>query len=346
MNQESSSIFNLSFSELQNYMTAQGHSGKFSSRLYGAIFRKTFIPEDYTFLSLALRSDLQKNFVWSLPQIIHTQKSHDGTIKFLLQLSDGKKIECVLLNFFKKYTLCISSQVGCAMKCSFCYTGTQGLSRHLLSEEIIGEILTIRKWLKENGDKKDITNLVFMGQGEPLHNFQQLHKALEIITHPFGIGISPKNITLSTSGYLPGLELALLEPLFHRINWALSLHSTQNERRNILIPINKSYPIQKVLEVLKKFTRTSKQVFQIEYLLLEDFNDDIIEAHELSRILQDIPHMVNIIPYNPLPVFQWKRPSQEKTENFRLLLAKNKIRAMTRTTRGDDIMAACGQLVS
>lgn len=285
---------------------------------------------------------IDKYFDFSLPKITLIQKSSDGTHKFLLKLKDNLQVESVLIPFHKKETICLSSQVGCAMNCTFCHTARQGLKRHLLSTEIIGIYLALYQFLKKNLNPiAACPNIVFMGQGEPLHNFDEIKKAIDLFTDKRILSLGPRNITLSTAGYLPGLtHFAKL----HSVNLAISLHSAINEKRNVLIPLNKKYPLEQLLEELKKIPLLKKQFITFEYLLIDEFNDGKEDAKELAKFISHVKALVNIIPFNPYPGALYQRPSLAKINRFKEFLVDEKVRVMVRTTKGDDILAACGQL--
>ena len=279
-----------------------------------------------------------------LPSIINKQVAEDGTTKFLVELNDKSSVEMVLLPFYKKYTLCISSQVGCAMGCKFCFTAQQGYKRNLTVSEIIAQILIAKDFIKKHTDNtKELTNIVFMGQGEPLHNFKNLKKAIEIMTLRNGLSISEKNITVSSVGFLPGLER------FNElggVNFALSLHSANDEKRAQIIPLNQKYPLKDILKEIEKIELRKKQTVEYEYILIKDFNDSKSDALELYKVLKDRTHMINIIPFNPFPGSKLKKPKHEDIIQFKKFLVEMGLRCMIRTTKGDDILAACGQLNS
>lgn len=287
---------------------------------------------------------LHDNFEFNLPEIEKAQKSEDRTVKFLIKLQDGMKVETVLIPFQNKYTICLSSQVGCAMKCSFCFTGTQGLKRNLKTEEIVGQFILAARWLKTErpGDFR-IRNIVFMGQGEPLHNFDATKKATEIFLHPQGISIAALRITISTVGYLPGLKRWKEE--MPGVNIALSLHSPFIEKRNKLIPLNQTYPLPEILNYLKKIPLKRKQFVTYEYLLIKNYNDGEEDAHATAKLLLEGERViVNLIPFNPFPGPNYERPEQETVLNFQKIMASYGLPTMIRGTKGDDILAACGQL--
>lgn len=286
---------------------------------------------------------LAQNFHFELPQIDDVFCSDDKTVKFLFKLSDGQRVESVLIPFQRKYTLCLSSQVGCAMKCSFCFTGTQGLTRHLRTEEIIGQFLGAQEWLSENRPQEDrILNLVFMGQGEPLHNFEAIKTSCEIFLSQYGLSLGRNKITVSTSGYLPGLKKWRDE--MPDVNLALSLHSPFNKKRSELIPLNRPYPLEDILPLIQGLPLGKKRFITYEYLVIKDFNDNEEDAHATGALIQGQKALVNLIPFNPYPGSPYERPDDVKMEDFKSILEEYRIPTMIRTTKGDDILAACGQL--
>lgn len=293
-----------------------------------------------------LDSKIFKNLInleFLLPRIINTQISADKTVKFLCEFSDGKKVETVLIPFYKRYTVCLSTQVGCAMNCAFCLTGTEGFSRNLTASEIVGQYLLAFDWLKKNESSFTSPNIVFMGQGEPLNNFDEVKKATQILIQKEGMHLGPRQITLSTVGVLTGLKR------FHefpRINLALSLHSPFDEVRSKLIPINQVFKISELLEVLKSLPRLKRQYITFEYLLMRDVTDRDVDAHELAKILKNQSAIINLIPFNPYPGSRYQRSLASRIENFKEILVSYRLPVMVRTTKGDAILAACGQLKS
>jgi len=280
----------------------------------------------------------------SLPKIVKKETALDKTTKFLIELSDKSTIEMVLLPFYKKFTLCVSSQVGCAMGCEFCFTAKQGFKRNLEAYEIIAQILLAKSYLKEQKDeKRDLTNIVFMGQGEPLHNFDNLKESIDIITMRNGISISEKNITVSTVGYIPGLKRY---NELNGINIALSLHSAIDVKRNKVIPLNQRFKLNEIIELIDTFKLNKKQTIEYEYLLIKDFNEEEEDAQALFELLKERTHMINIIPFNPFPGTSFEKPDRDSVYRFKQMLVKRGLMAMVRTTKGDDILAACGQLNS
>jgi len=315
-----------------------------SLRLMSKLYREKeyHIPSMSDEMSTDSLKHLKEKLHFNKPIISKVHKSVDGTVKFLIKFADGLEAEMVAMKFHKRYTLCLSSQVGCAMKCSFCFTGTQGLSRNLLSDEIVGQYLLGKEYLSNEGAKL-LPNIVFMGQGEPLHNFDNLKKAIEVMTSVPGLKLGPKQITISTVGYLPGLKRFNELPPVHL---ALSLHNPFNDERNDLIPTNKRFDLDELMIVLKELGLHKRKRINIEYLLLKGVNDSFEHAQKIFEYASQVPFYVNIIPFNPYPGALYERPSDEDVERFKSYLVKYKIRTMVRTTRGDDILAACGQLAN
>jgi 23S rRNA (adenine2503-C2)-methyltransferase len=288
---------------------------------------------------------IAEKMTFDLPAVDTVQESSDKTVKFLFKLLDGQKVETVLIPFKNKYTICLSSQVGCAMKCSFCHTGLQGLSRNLKTEEIIGQFTGAQKWLSQNRPEDDkILNIVFMGQGEPLHNFDAVKTACEIFLSQHGLSVADQKITISTAGYLPGLERWKNE--MPDVNIALSLHSPLKEKRDKLIPINKRYPLEEVLRYVQDIPKGKNRFVTYEYLLIEDFNDTDEDAHLTGKLLEGKNAYVSLIPFNPFPGSEFKRPQLSQVEHFKSILDTYKIPTLIRATKGDQILAACGQLNS
>ncbi len=332
------SIYAQSQAELNDFLSLHNYS-PFTGAIFFQHLYKNKINQE---ISPSLKSLLQKTFDFYLPQINKISSSLDGTVKFLLKLNDGHLVETVLLPFHKKYTVCLSSQVGCAMNCDFCYTGKMGLKRHLKAEEIIGQYIVAYDYLKKNIQKISPTpNIVFMGQGEPLHNVEEVKKAIEIFTERGGLGLGPRQITLSTAGYLPGLRKL---SRFPQINIAVSLHSPFDDKRSQLIPINKHYPLETLFLELDKLELKKRQFITYEYLLIKDFNDGVEDALGLSHWLSSRKAIINLIPFNPFPGSHFKRPSSEEVESFKEKLVSLKLRTMVRKTNGSDVLAACGQL--
>lgn len=313
------------------------------SLLYNWHYKKRMVTPCETDLAKVSRTFVAENFSFDLPTPDLVHESKDSTVKFLFKLTDGLKVESVLIPFNGKYTLCLSSQVGCAMKCSFCFTGTQGLKRNLKTEEIIGQFIHAQRWLSEMrpGDDK-ILNIVFMGQGEPLHNFDAVKKACEIFLTKNGLCLAPHKITISTAGYLPGLERWKAE--MPKVNIAVSLHSTIKEKRDKLIPINQRYPIEDVVRFAEAIPEGRMRFVTYEYLLIKNFNDSLEDAHATGRFLEGKNAYISLIPFNPFPGTEYARPELHEVLEFKSILDSYKIPTFIRKTKGDEILAACGQL--
>jgi 23S rRNA (adenine2503-C2)-methyltransferase len=327
---------------LENFLKGQGENPSHAISIFEKIYK--FKKKTTKEISKNAWKQVTQNFSIDLPNIVKTQTDNDGTIKFLLEFEDLKKVETVLLPFNKRYTVCLSTQVGCAMNCNFCYTGTQGLSRNLKSSEIVAQYLVAFMYLKENIPTNTSTpNIVFMGQGEPLHNLDEVNQALLIMFNHHGLHLGPRQVTLSTAGYLPGLKrFHTLPP----INLALSLHSPFNDIRAELIPIAKQFPLDQIFDVLDQQTLLKKQFITYEYLLIAGLNDRIEDADELAKLLAPRKAIINIIPFNPFPGSKYQRPTDQKVDTFKEYLVERKLRTMIRQTKGDEILAACGQLNS
>lgn len=283
------------------------------------------------------------NLSFSLPQIHTVHQSADRTVKFLFALADGRRVESVLIPFQGKYTICLSSQVGCAMSCSFCYTGRQGFTRHLASHEIVGQFVEAKRWLSAHRPEDDrILNIVFMGQGEPLHNFDAVKQACEIFLSHHGLSLATHKITVSTSGYLPGLKRWRSE--MPAVNIALSLHSLDPAKRARLIPLENKYPVAEIVPLVDGLPQGELRFVTYEYLLIDGFNDSDVEAADLGRCLQGRKAFVNLIPFNPFPGSEFRRPSVDRVARFKAVVDTFGVPTTIRSTKGDEILAACGQL--
>jgi 23S rRNA (adenine2503-C2)-methyltransferase len=338
------SFYQFTLKELQELCLSEGLVSATPTLLYNWYYKKNKREACQLHdLSKKARLYLDEKFNFELPQIDFVQESKDKTVKFLFKLQDGFKVETVLIPFQNKYTICLSSQVGCAMNCAFCFTGTQGFTRHLKTEEIIGQFLEAQRWLSANRPDDDrILNIVYMGQGEPLHNFDSVKKSAEIFLSQHGLSLASHKITISTSGYLPGLERWKNE--MPDVNIALSLHSPFTEKRNQLIPINRKYPLEKVLQFVEEIPKGDKRFVTYEYLLIKDFNDSEADAHATGNLLKGKKAYINLIPFNPFPDSKFERPSMEQVHAFKAFLDPYQIPTLIRATKGDDILAACGQL--
>lgn len=300
--------------------------------------------DQMTNLGKTLRQRLAEVAEIRLPEMVQSQRSHDGTHKWLLKLACGNSVETVFIPEAKRGTLCVSSQVGCGLNCSFCSTAKQGFNRNLTTAEIIGQVwFAVRELSARNGEHdKHVTNVVMMGMGEPLLNFDSVVVAMDMMMDDFAYGLSKRRVTLSTSGLIPDMErLRQISP----VALAVSLHAPNDELRNELVPINKKYPLAPLMDLCKRyFEDEPRRVVTFEYVMLKGVNDQVEHANQLIQLLQDIPCKVNLIPFNPFPMTQYERSSQKTIDAFRDRLMAHGINTITRKTRGDDIDAACGQL--
>jgi 23S rRNA (adenine2503-C2)-methyltransferase len=299
-----------------------------------------------TDLSKTLRLKLEETCFIKAPEVVHEQLSQDGTRKWVISVGNNDLIEMVLIPDGDRATLCVSSQVGCAVDCSFCATGKEGFSRNLTLDEIIGQV-----WVAANsfgiprqGSDRNVTNVVMMGMGEPLHNFDPVVKAMDLMMDDNAYGLSKRKVTLSTSGLVPQIDKL---SKVSNVSLTISLHAPNDELRDQLVPINKKYPIQDLLDSVKRYVDSceDKRVTTIEYILINEVNDSLDIAAELASLLTQLPCKINLIPFNPFPKSDYQKPSRNRVKKFQQFLQEKGYVTTIRSTRGDDIMAACGQLV-
>ena len=280
------------------------------------------------------------------PKVSYEKISIDGTKKWIIDVGENDSVEMVLIPEGDRSTLCVSSQVGCAINCSFCATGKQGFSRNLTSDEIIGQV-----WIAANsfglprtGADRNITNVVMMGMGEPLHNFDPVVKSMNLMLDTNAYCLSKRKVTLSTSGLVP--EIDKLSKVSD-VSLTISLHAPNDELRNVLVPINKKYPIQELLDSVKRYVEScdDKRITTIEYILIDQVNDSLEIARELADLLTQLPCKINLIPFNSFDESDYVKPSGNRVRRFKDYLIERGYITTVRSTRGDDIMAACGQLV-
>ena len=307
--------------------------------------RMTNLAKDY-------RAALAEDFCIHIPQLARKLISTDGTRKYLFRLDDGREIETVYIPDQDRGTLCVSSQVGCTLNCAFCHTGTQAIVRNLTSAEIVGQILAARddlgEWPKPGRHAKDetrlLSNVVLMGMGEPLYNFENVRDAMKIAMDAEGISLSRRRITLSTAGIVPGIHRAG-EEIGCRL--AISLHATNDELRSKLVPINRKWNLESLFTALRSYPRLSNaDRITFEYVMLHDVNDSADDARRLLRLISGIPSKINLIPFNEWPGSTFQRSQPERIQEFSSMLFKAGYASPIRTPRGEDIMAACGQLKS
>ena len=319
-----------------------------TSQIWNWIYRSGTVDfNEMTNISKDLRSLLSQNFnIWR-PKISSTHQSQDGTIKWLLKLDDGNEVETVWIPDEERGTLCISSQVGCTLTCKFCHTGTQRLVRNLSSSEIVGQVMLAMDQLKDwpsASENRLLTSIVLMGMGEPLFNYENVKKALEIIMDHSGISLSRRRITLSTSGIVPEIKKCGDDL---GVNLAISLHATNDNLRNELVPINKKYDIKQLLDAVRSYARISNsRRVTWEYVMLKGVNDTAQDAKNLVKLIKGIPSKINLIPFNEWPCSPYECSEEDSINSFAKIIMKAGYASPIRTPRGRDVMAACGQLKS
>ncbi len=331
---------------MEAFFTALGEKAFRASQVMKWIYHHGVVDFDaMTDLGKALRAKLYAQAELRLPEIVLDQPAEDGTRKWVLRLDSGNHIECVFIPEKDRTTLCVSSQVGCALACSFCSTARQGFNRNLTAAEIVGQVVlaSIAVGIPENKGERAISNVVMMGMGEPLLNFDNVITAMAIMTDDVGLGISKRRVTLSTAGVVPAIE-QLREVT--DVSLAVSLHAPNDELRDQLVPINRKYPIRELVAACGRYI-AGKPHRRItwEYALLDGINDGPEHARSLARLLRNIPSKINLIPFNPFPGAPYRRSRDEAIEQFRDILIQAGFTTIIRKTRGDDIDAACGQLV-
>lgn len=337
-------ILNLTREDIADWLENQGvrpfRAGQISKWLY---IRQADSFQQMTDLSISMRAMLEEHFILQRLELEDHQISRDTTEKFLFRLEDGEYIESVLIPEKDHFTLCISSQVGCAQDCRFCLTGKGGLVRNLNVAEIVSQVRDARNYLIQKGiDQLKMSNLVFMGMGEPLANYKNVLKALDIITDTdFGFKFANRRVTVSTSGLVPKIIQLGLDT---DVNLAVSLNATEDNMRTQLMPINRKYPITQLLEACKAFQMKPRNKITFEYILIKDLNDSEKDAYRLVRLLTGIRAKVNLILFNEHEKSKFKRTSKIRAEKFLQILLDSGMTAITRKSKGGDISAACGQL--
>jgi 23S rRNA (adenine2503-C2)-methyltransferase len=300
-----------------------------------------------TDLAKPVREKLAETHVVARPSISREQRSTDGTHKWLLKMNDGREVESVHIPEEDRGTLCVSSQVGCTLTCRFCHTGTQRLVRNLTAAEIVEQIMVARDMLGEWPSPQDgrmLSNIVLMGMGEPLYNYEEVAKAMRIVMDGEGIAISKRRITLSTSGVVPMIERCGAEL---GLNLAVSLHAVTDDIRNQIMPINRKYPLKDLMAALRAYpTLTNARRITFEYVMLKGINDSLADARGLVNLIKGIPAKVNLIPFNPWPGSPYERSDWDQIERFAQVVLNAGYASPIRTPRGEDILAACGQLKS
>lgn len=334
------SLLNFDESFLKETFQSLGEPGYRAAQVFDWVYRKKVASfAEMTNLPVCLRDFLDKHYQIDPLALLNYQESADGTLKFLFSLGDNEKIESVLIPMNQGLTLCLSTQVGCPLDCKFCLTGVMGYTRNLTAGEILGQVLFIQRWLQP---KNRISNVVFMGMGEPLANYQNTIKAIRVMLSEKGLNLSNRKITVSTSGIVPGIKKLGQEDF--TVNLAVSLHAPSNDLRTQLMPINRKYPLEMLLEACREYPLPKRRRITFEYVLLKGVNDRPHHAKELTKILKGFRCKINLLPFNEAPELPYERPSDAEVLQFQKILIEQGYSVFIRTSRGRDILAACGQL--
>jgi 23S rRNA (adenine2503-C2)-methyltransferase len=334
-------LADLELGAMERALAERGHERFRARQVFAWIYKKGATDlESMTNLARGLRASLAEEFAFTTPAIERRETSIDGTEKFLLRLDDGRHIESVFIPDTPAMTLCVSTQVGCAMACAFCLTGKMGLVRNLTAGEIAGQV---RVLVRELGLAGTAFNIVLMGMGEPLHNYDETMRALRILCDKQGLGVPPRRITLSTVGLLPQLERMAREPIMP--NLAISLHAPTDVQRGELVPINRKYGVAEIIAACRRFPLKKRGRITFEYVLLAGVNDRPEDARRLAKLLGGLQAKVNLIPLNAAAGIPFDRPSDEAVDAFGRILADSGVTVSVRKSRGRDIRAACGQLL-
>jgi len=337
-------IRELKLEELIDFLKNQNIPSYRAKQIHEWLWKKRAISfNEMTSLSLSLRELLEQNFCLNAVKIHKAEKSSDGTIKYSLKLYDNKLVEGVLIPSKKRLTACISSQVGCSLSCTFCATGTLKLERNLNYAEIYDQIFILNEEALLNFGKP-LSNIVYMGMGEPLLNYENLLKSIELVSSKAGLSMSPKRITVSTAGIAKMIKKLADDDV--RFNLAISLHTSDDKKREEIMPINKSINLEELKESIKYFFEKTGTRITYEYILFKDINDSLDDAHELVKFCKSTPCKVNLIEYNSIDNIPFQKASNNKTEKFINFLNEKNVIVNLRRSKGKDINAACGQLVN
>ena len=335
------SVFGLRREQLAEHLAQGGLPGYRATQVFTWLYRRHELdPNAMTDLPLGLRGGLGRIVSLDLPPVASLYAAADGsTQKFVLELEDGARVECVAMRTAHRLTLCLSSQVGCALKCSFCATGLMGLQRNLRPEEIVAQVLVMGA---HHAWADDRFNIVFMGMGEPLANYAAVMEAIRILHDPLGLNLGARRITISTSGLVPQMRTLAGEGL--ALGLALSLHATTDALRDELVPVNRRWPLAELLPAAREYGERTGRRVTLEYTMIADVNDRDEDADRLADLAQRLPSKINLIPYNPVPGIPYRRPSPASVEAFARRLYPRAPAVMIRNTMGGEIWAACGQL--
>jgi 23S rRNA (adenine2503-C2)-methyltransferase len=333
-------FYDLTLNELEDFLVKQGKQRFRAEQIFKWVYQKGVT--DFKAMSNLAKDfcdEMSKLIEFRLPVVTEQLDSIDGTRKFLMEVEGGKNIEAVLIPNAERLTLCVSSEVGCAMGCRFCFTSKMGLMRRLNAAEIVGQFLNAAASLK---DGRRITNIVFMGMGEPLDNVDNVTRAIEIIHNQMGIGFARRKITVSTSGLAPLIK----NVADAGVRLAISLNATTNDIRDKVMPINRKYPLEVLLQACKDYVAQTGEMITFEYVLLKGVNDSVDDAHRIAKLTRGIPSKINLIPFNEHPDSGFTRPTSHSVHDFQKVLMDLGKHVLIRKTMGRDIFAACGQLRS
>ena len=333
-------IKNLNFEELQDFVQNLGLEKYRAKQIAQWLYKKRVKSfDEMTNISKSTRKLLSENAEIDVLKLVKVEESADGTRKYLFELEDGNRIESVFIPEKDWNTLCVSTQVGCPAQCKFCLTAKDGFTRNLTAAEIVDQYIHVQR---DVGEDRRISNVVFMGMGEPLLNFDNVKKAVEIMTDRNMLDLSTRKITISTVGIVPGIDRMAKE--MNKVKLAVSLHATTDETREKIVPLNRRYPISEIMAALKRYPADNIRRIMIEYVMLKGVNDSVEDAKRLVKLIKGIPVKVNLIPFNPYPGALFEPSPREQIEKFQKVLWDYNIAAFIRDSRGQDISAACGML--
>lgn len=334
-------LYSYSLNKLEDKMVSVGQKKFRATQLFKWIYEKGVTNfDEMSDISLSFRETLKKEYCLEIPKIFTKQVSSDGTIKLLLELNDGNKIETVLMRYNYGNVACVTSEVGCNMGCCFCASGLLKKKRALTVDELIGQVLILNNLLKD--EEKRVTHVVVMGTGEPFDNYDNVMDFIRILNHPHGLAIGARHITVSTCGLIEKIRDYANEGL--QINLAISLHAPNNELRNKIMPINRKYPLDELMDAVKYYEKVAQRRVTFEYILLKDVNDSKECAIELANLIKGTLAYVNLIPFNPVNELKYKRSDEKRVHDFMDTLMKRGVNVTIRKEFGTDIDAACGQL--
>jgi 23S rRNA (adenine2503-C2)-methyltransferase len=335
-------VLDLSLDDLRDRLTELGHPPYRAQQIWQAVYRDlSSAYSEMTTLPLRLRAELETLIPLDLPIPEAAQESPDGrTQKTLLRLGDGEAIEAVSMRYAERRTVCVSTQVGCAMECRICATGRGGFTRDLSTGEIVGQALHAARGFRQEGRR--LTNIVYMGTGEPFANYDATLASVRVLNDPRGFNLGARSFTVSTVGIVPAIERFAEERL--QVNLAVSLHAANDELRDRLLPINRTYPLDTLLRACRRYTERTNRRITFEVALIDGINDSLSHAKEIADLLRGLLCHVNLIPFNPVPGLGWRRSSEERIEALADVLDKSGVPVTIRVSRGTEIQAGCGQL--